>query len=266
MEQGIFFDYYVTGHYARLLAPYGDPENGVYLAPAKDSSKDQSYFLQHVSQEMLKRCRFPLGRLLKSEVRQLARERGLEVAEKKDSQDFIAEEDYGPVFSDAPILEGEIVDQYGKVLGKHKGIVRYTIGQRRGLGVSVGSEPLYVISLDAVTNRVIVGPESALYIPALQAHDAIWAPGFGKESFYALVKVRLASRPAPALVVPLSDTKVRVEFETPQRAIAPGQSAAFYIPLSENPLKWNQSFRAAFYTILVGGSIIDHAIQQCSDR
>ncbi|GAB1481686.1 hypothetical protein MASR2M78_05010 [Treponema sp.] len=103
------------------------------------------------------------------------------------------------------------------------------MGQRRGLGVSLGTDPLYVISLDAEKNRLIVGKETSLFSSSLVASDPVWAPGFGKESFRAYVKIRLASAPSPALVTPLEDGLVRVDFDEAQRAIAPGQSAAFYL-------------------------------------
>jgi len=269
-DRGVSFDYFVTGHYARLFAPGGDPQKGVYVAPALDASKDQSYFLQRLTQDILKICRFPLGNYTKQMVREMARQRGLAVAEKKDSQDFIAREDYEFLFNDAPIEPGEIVDQQGRILGTHRGIVRYTIGQRRGVGVSVGTEPLYVVSLDAPRNRVVVGPESALFYRALEASETLWAPGFGGEPFRALVKIRLASRPAPALVIPLPEGRVRVEFEDPQRAIAPGQSAAFYVPFPdkkkndednhrswEKPISSGDEQRMLPHTILAGCGVIE---------
>ncbi len=229
-DSGIPFDYYTTGHYARLYAPDGNPERGVYLGPAADATKDQSYFLHRIPEVALRNARFPLGELTKRQVRELARAHGLEVAEKPDSQDFIASEDYGPLFSDSPVPEGDIVDEGGRVLGRHRGIIRYTIGQRRGLGVSSGPEPLYVLSVDARANRVVVGSEKGLFADALEASDAVWAPGFGAAPFRALAKIRLASRPAPALVTPLPDGRVRVEFDALQRAVAPGQSVAYYVP------------------------------------
>lgn len=249
-EAGVEFDYYVTGHYARLLAPGGDAARGVYLAPAADLSKDQSYFLHRVGRDDLLRVRFPLGELTKKEVRALARDRGLEQADKPDSQDFIASDDYGPLFSDDPPPEGAIVSEDGRKLGTHRGIVRYTIGQRRGLGVSAGPEPLYVVALDAPGNRVVVGPERGLFADALEASGAAWAPAFGAEPFRAYAKIRLASKPAAARVVPGPDGSVRVEFDEPQRAIAPGQSVAFY---AEDPS--GQRFVA-------GGAVIERAVRR----
>jgi tRNA-specific 2-thiouridylase len=228
---GVEFDYFATGHYARLLAPGGEGGNGVYLAPGLDAAKDQSYFLQRLGQDVLRTVRFPLGEMTKSQTREAARRFGLAVAEKPDSQDFVASEDYDLLFADAPSRPGDIVDRTGKKVGEHRGLVRYTIGQRRGLGVSLGPEAVYVTALDAARNRVVVGPEAELLSAGLEADDAVWAPGFGLEPFRAFVKIRLAAPPAPASVVPLAGGRVRVEFDAPQRAVAPGQSAAFYVPI-----------------------------------
>ncbi len=228
-DQGLRFDYFATGHYARLYAPDGDPSLGVYLSPARDPGKDQSYFLQRVDKEILSITRFPLGDMTKAEVRVLAREKGLETADKKDSQDFIPTSDYGPIFADKPSEPGTIVDESGREVGTHQGIIRYTIGQRRGIGVNLGGEPVYVVSLDAPRNRIVVGPERSLYSRSLEASDAVWATGYGTEPIRAYVKIRLASPPALALVTPLEGGKVRVDFDEPQRAVAPGQSAGFYV-------------------------------------
>jgi len=242
-DEGIAFDYYATGHYVRLFAP--ETEGTLpYLAPASDPKKDQSYFLYRVHSDVLATVRFPLGSMSKVEVRRLALERGLESAEKKDSQDFIAADDYGPVFADIPPPSGDIVDTTGRKLGSHHGIVRYTIGQRRGIGLSAGSDPLYVLGLDAPANRVIVGPESALFATILKAEDPVWAPGFGLAPFRAFVKIRLASKPAAALVTPIPDGSVEVIFDQPQRAIAPGQSAVFYVEAPEVGL------------VIAGGAVI----------
>jgi len=261
-QAGHDFDYYVTGHYARLLAPEGNPDLGVYLAPGIDPYKDQSYFLQRVGQDILVKTRFPLGNLRKEEVRRLARERGLEVAEKKDSQDFVAKEDYETLFEKDALKRGAIIDTQGRVLGEHQGIVRYTIGQRRGVGVSTGTEPLYVVALDAQNNQVVVGHERELFSRGLEASQSVWAPGFGQDNFRALAKIRLASKPAWALVEPNQDGTVRVIFDEPQRAIAPGQSVAFYIPLSagSNTEEPGLPSRVPVNTILAGGAVIERKL------
>uniref|UniRef100_A0A7C3E6W8 tRNA-specific 2-thiouridylase MnmA n=1 Tax=Gracilinema caldarium TaxID=215591 RepID=A0A7C3E6W8_9SPIR len=267
-ELGYEFDYYVTGHYARLFAPHGKAELGVYLAPGLDPFKDQSYFLQRVGQDILVKTRFPLGSLRKEEVRRLARERGLEVAEKKDSQDFVAKEDYETLFEKDALKRGTIVDTQGRVLGEHQGIVRYTIGQRRGVGVSTGTEPLYVVALDAQKNQVIVGHEKELFSRGLEASQSVWAPGFGQEPFRALAKIRLASKPAWALVEPHQDGTLRVTFDEAQRAIAPGQSVAFYVPISsdrrgEDPAPAGTApvpNRVPPNTIVAGGAVIERKL------
>jgi tRNA-specific 2-thiouridylase len=255
-KKGIDFDYFVTGHYARLFAPEKDAERGVYLAPGVDLSKDQSYFLQRLSQKQLAQSRFPLGSMTKTEVRKLALEKGLASAEKKDSQDFLHKEDFDAIFASSLVTDGEIIHTSGKVLGKHRGIIRYTIGQRRGVGVSMGPEPLYVVSIDAKNNKVIVGAESDLFASALKAQNAVWAPGFGTEPFRAFVKIRLASTPSPAWIYPLENNEVRVEFDAPQRAAAPGQSAAFYVSLSGTNIPNNIEEIGRQNTIISGGAVI----------
>ncbi|QQO11258.1 tRNA 2-thiouridine(34) synthase MnmA [Breznakiella homolactica] len=255
-DMGKKFDFFVTGHYARLLSPGGEPERGIYLAPGKDASKDQSYFLHRLGGEQLRMARFPLGSMTKSEVRKLAAERGLASAEKKDSQDFIAKEDFDIVFSKTPVPQGDMVHSGGRILGKHRGLNRYTIGQRRGVGVSIGPDPLYVVSLDAENNRVVLGPEKELFSASLEASDTVWAPGFGTEPFRAFIKIRLAAAPALGLVTPREGNRVSVEFDTPQRAVAPGQSAVFYVPLSgetAGPI----AGRDLGFCCIAGGGIIE---------
>ncbi len=260
-RRGIDFDYFVTGHYVRLFAPSGDPSRGIYISPGIDLSKDQSYFLQRLSQQQLRVSRFPLGGMTKAQVRKLALEKGLVSAEKKDSQDFLHKEDFETLFASVPHDEGEIVHTSGKILGKHPGIIRYTIGQRRGLGVSLGPDPLYVVSINPKTNRVIAGPETDLFASALEARDPVWAPGFGTESFRAWVKIRLASVPAPAWVHPLENGGVTVEFDKPQRAIAPGQSAAFYVPFPGENMTDDIEEQGRQNTIIAGGAEIVRALK-----
>lgn len=255
-KKGVDFDYFVTGHYARLFAPGGDTSRGVYIAPGIDLSKDQSYFLQRLNQQQLAISRFPLGTMTKTEVRKLALEKGLASAEKKDSQDFLHKEDFDTIFTSSPVTGGEIVHTSGKVLGKHQGIIRYTIGQRRGLGVSLGAEPLYVTAIDPEKNRVIAGPESELFSSSLKARNAVWAPGFGAEPFRAWVKIRLASTPSPAWIHPLPNNEVRVEFDDAQRAVAPGQSAAFYVPFPGIDMPDDIKKIGRQNTVIAGGAVI----------
>lgn len=261
-KKGIAFDYFVTGHYARLFAPEGDASRGVYIAPGIDLSKDQSYFLQRLSQEQLTVSRFPLGGMTKAEVRKLALEKGLAAAEKKDSQDFLRKEDFDTIFASSPAAEGNIVHTGGKVLGKHRGIIRYTIGQRRGLGVSLGPEPLYVVSIDAEKNEVIAGPETDLFASGLEAENAVWAPGFGTEPFRAWVKIRLASTPSPAWVYPSENGRVTVKFDKTQRAVAPGQSAAFYVPFPGTAMPDDVDEIGRENTVIAGASVISEAVKR----
>jgi len=218
-----------TGHYARVDRDEG---TGRYrLRRGRDPEKDQSYFLFALDQAQLERARFPVGELTKPEVRDHARRLGLPVADKPDSHEicFVPDNDYaGFVSRRSDIQPGVITDRTGRVLGRHDGIHRFTVGQRKGLGVSVG-EPLYVIALDADTRQVMVGPGAALENRRLVAGGVNWISGSPPTSAVtASVQIRHRHRAAPALVTPLDDGRARVEFEEPQRAIAPGQAAVFY--------------------------------------
>jgi tRNA-specific 2-thiouridylase len=224
-------DFIATGHHARVGR---DPAGSRFLLKkGKDKTKDQSYFLYRLSQAQLARVIFPIGDLTKAEVREMARARGLRVAEKEESQetcfaplgnypDFLAER------APRAFRAGPIKDLEGRVLAEHKGIGRYTVGQRRGLGISA-PEPLYVIALDARRNTVFVGKEEDLYCEALIASDVRWVSG-DKPGGAAAVKAKIRHRhpEAPAIVTPLPAGRVRVEFARPQRAVTPGQSVVFY--------------------------------------
>lgn len=220
-DAGLSFDYFATGHFARI-----ESRNGIAtLRRALDESKDQSYFLHRLKSETLRSVLFPLGNMTKAGVRAEARRLGLAAAEKPESQDFIAG-GYGSLFGDeAP---GDIVDESGAVVGKHRGIVHYTIGQRRGLGISTGPEALYVKAIDAEANRVIVGHDAALYRTEVEGSDAvIHDPALEGAEFEAFVRIRQNHRPARASVR-VSGTDAAIRFHEPQRAAAPGQSAVFY--------------------------------------
>ena len=225
------FDAVATGHYAiREETPAGP-----VLRRARDRTKDQSYVLWGLAREDLARARFPLGPYTKAEVREAARRSGLSVAEKTESQDicFVAQGGYGDFVAaraeGAPQAgPGDLVDLTGRVLGRHRGALHYTVGQRRGLGVA-GGEPLYVVRVDAEENIVVVGRETDLYAPEFVVRELNWisiAPPPGP--LEAEVKVRYRAHPAPALVVPLPGARARVTFRAPERASAPGQSAVFY--------------------------------------
>ena len=226
-----------TGHYARIAY---DAAGGRYqLRRGVDATKDQTYFLFGLTQTQLARSLFPLGGFNKTEVRQLARELGLAVAEKNDSQEicFVPNGDYAQ-FLDAylrskgetqPETRGEIVDTAGKPMGEHAGVHHFTVGQRRGLGIAKG-EPLYVIATDAASQRVTVGPDAELYRERLVAADVNWVSiGPIENGTRAQVKIRNKHASAPATLVPTGDPgRVEVKFDQAQRAVTPGQAAVFY--------------------------------------
>jgi len=222
--EGIEFDLFATGHYCRVGKM---PGNGRYaIRAAEDPRKDQSYFLCLLTQDQLSRVTFPLGGMKKPDVREIARAAGLSNHARPESQDFAAG-GYKAVVS-LPDSAGPITDAAGKVIGEHKGVWGYTVGQRKGLGVG-GGEPLYVSRLDAKSNTVVAGPESSLYSRELTARAVNWASGeVPSEPARMQVKVRYRNPAVPAVVTPLADGAVRVTFDEPQRAIARGQFAAFY--------------------------------------
>jgi tRNA-uridine 2-sulfurtransferase len=223
------FDRVATGHYVRTARDGA----GVWrLYRGADRSKDQSYVLHMLGQEELDQSLFPVGELSKDQTREYARRVGLPVAAKPDSQElcFVPEgEAQAFAAARAPHLarEGEVVDPSGRVVGMHDGTYRYTIGQRRGLGVS-SSERTYVVDVDASANRVVVGPAELLARRGLDAERVNWIAGGQDGPFEADVKIRYRGDPAPAVVVPEGDDRARVEFLTPQRAVTPGQSVVFY--------------------------------------
>ena len=227
-ELGI--DKIATGHYARIGY---DPETGRYqLRRAVDLSKDQSYFLYDLSQEMLAGSMFPLGELHKTETRRIAAEFGLKTADKPESMDLCLVESHGSMqtFLDKYISQqtGDIVDQSGKVLGQHTGIHHYTIGQRKGIGVAA-AEPLYVVALDAVRNRVIVGDRASTHKPECTAARLNWVSIPEPTSpIRAEVQVRYRSKAVPVSVIPLEDSRIKLVFDEPQFGITPGQAAVLY--------------------------------------
>src|SRR5690348_1539195 len=225
-----------TGHYARVEQ---DRDSGRYrLFAGRDPAKDQSYFLFGLTQQQLARTLFPLGEFTKQEVRAMARDRDLPVAEKPDSQEicFVPTGNYRR-FIDAYLSEqrvkiedaaGEVVTTDGRVLGRHEGLGNYTVGQRKGLGVATGT-PLFVIGLDRARNRVVVGPNDELLKKRLLVRGINWIrPASEGDSFEARVKIRNKHLPAPARVEARSGGEALVEFAVPQRAITPGQAAVFY--------------------------------------
>ncbi len=229
-------DRVATGHYARIRR---DEESGRYrLLAGRDPSKDQSYFLFGLTQDQLARTMFPLGEFTKEEVRTMARQRKLPVAEKPDSQEicFVPTGNYRR-FIDAYLSEqgkrpksegGEIVSTDGRVLAQHEGLENYTVGQRKGLGFATGT-PLYVIGIDSIKHRVTVGSNQDLLKSRLRVRDVNWVRPLDEgKSMTSQVKIRNKHLPAPARVEAGENAEAQVEFASPQRAITPGQAAVFY--------------------------------------
>ncbi len=223
-ETGVDFDMFATGHYARIVE-----EGSRYLLKRPvDLSKDQTYFLYSLSQDQLSRIIFPLGGYNKTEVRDLARSMGLHTSDKPESQDFISGGDYTPFFKKDEIKEGDIVNKEGKVLGKHRGIIYYTVGQRKGLGIAAPN-PLYVSEIDAENNRIIVSSQSEIMAGGLIAGDInLISTDKLDKPVRVNVKIRVQHKAAPAELSDLDDGRMKVIFDEPQLAVTPGQSAVFY--------------------------------------
>jgi tRNA-specific 2-thiouridylase len=220
-------DLVATGHYVRTRR---DARGRWHLHEGRDRGKDQSYVLAGLSQDQLGMSVFPIGDQTKDETRAHARRLGLPVAGKPDSQElcFAPAGDAGAFLeSRGEVQEGEVVDPAGRVLGRHRGVHRFTVGQRRGLGVPTG-ERAYVLEVDACRSRVVVGPEELLGRRGLVADRVNWIPDRPDGPFEAEVRIRYRAVPAPAVVEPLGRDRARVEFRSPVRAVAPGQLAAFY--------------------------------------
>ncbi|HUQ34562.1 MAG TPA: tRNA 2-thiouridine(34) synthase MnmA [Pyrinomonadaceae bacterium] len=226
-----------TGHYARVS--YDAQANRHRLFRGRNLQKDQSYFLWELTQEQLSRSLFPLGEMSKPEVRDVARSRKLAIAEKAESQEicFVPDGDYAG-FIDRYLEaedetnrlpgEGEIVNTRGEVVNKHEGIHRYTVGQRRGIGIS-SERPLYVISIDAERNRVVVGHQEELQREEFTAAGTNWIAFDAPEtSVRAEVRVRYRHTPAPATITMQETGRARIVFDEAQRAITPGQATVFY--------------------------------------
>ena len=229
-------DRVATGHYARIRR--GEESGRYRLLAGRDPSKDQSYFLFGLTQDQLARTMFPLGEFTKEEVRTMARQRKLPVAEKPDSQEicFVPTGNYRR-FIDAYLSEqgkrpksegGEIVSTDGRVLAQHEGLENYTVGQRKGLGFATGT-PLYVIGIDSIKHRVTVGSNQDLLKSRLRVRDVNWVRPLDEgKSMTSQVKIRNKHLPAPARVEAGENAEAQVEFASPQRAITPGQAAVFY--------------------------------------
>lgn len=223
-KEGIESDYFATGHYART--GWDENRKRYLLKKGIDNWKDQTYFISRLSQEQLAHVLFPLGSLTKKEVREIAGKIDIPLSEKEESQDFYSG-DYKELLnvSDQP---GDIVDMHGNILGRHQGIWNYTIGQRKGLGISF-SEPLYVISLDKEKNQVVVGIHNEALNTSFLVEDLNWIAIENLTKSVDLdVKIRSASRPVASWVELHGNNLVKVTLQTPAEGITPGQSAVFY--------------------------------------
>ncbi|WP_339107105.1 tRNA 2-thiouridine(34) synthase MnmA [Thioclava sp. GXIMD4216] len=226
-------DCMATGHYIqRKMGP-----NGPELHSAADSNRDQSYFLFSTTPEQLSFLRFPLGHLhSKAETRALAAKHGLPVADKPDSQDicFVPNGNYASVIEKlrpGAADPGEIVDMDGNILGEHRGVIHYTIGQRRGLGIGGMADPLYVVKLDPDHRRVIVGPKEALATRTIPVREINWLgdePFTSRKEWHVSVKVRSTRPPRAAIIRPISATEAEVELIVPEEGVSPGQACVFY--------------------------------------
>jgi len=225
------FDFLVTGHYARVTQ---DSVSGRFLLyKALDEKKDQSYVLYCLNQLQLERTRFPLGELSKQEVRRIAEEKKFVNAAKGESQDicFVPDGDYGNFieeYTGKTYPPGNIIDLEGKIIGRHRGIIRYTTGQRRGLGVAA-NVPVYVTGKSISDNTVTLGPDAALYSKSLTANDInLIACADLKKPMRVMVKTRYMQAAQPALAEQIGEDSLRIEFDAPQRAITVGQAAVMY--------------------------------------
>ena len=242
--QEMGYDYIVTGHYARIR----EKDGHFYLLKAVDPNKDQSYVLYDLTEEQLSHTAFPLGEYTKDKVREIADENGFVTSHKKESQDicFVPDGDYAGMIQryrghDYP--KGNFVDLEGNVLGEHDGIINYTIGQRRGLGIPADRR-LYVTRLDVAKNEVTLADNSDLFKTSLIIRDFHWITGDAPtEGYRCSAKIRYRHKEQPATLYVLDDSTARLVFDEPQRAITAGQSAVLYDK-----------------EIVLGGGIIDHVI------
>ena len=225
------FDLFVTGHYARIMR---DPASGRFLLlKALDEKKDQSYVLYSLKQEQLQKSCFPLGELSKEKVRQIAESKNLINAAKKESQDicFVPDGNYGNFiesYTGKTYPPGDIIDPEGKIIGRHKGLIRYTIGQRRGLGVAA-NVPIYVTAKSTANNTVTLGPDETLFCKSLTAKDInlITCENL-KKPIHVMVKTRYLQAEQSAVAEQTGEDTLYIEFEKPQRAITPGQAVVLY--------------------------------------
>jgi len=238
-DLGIDFDAFATGHYAQIVESHGRS----LLKKSIDPLKDQTYFLYMLTPDQLSHTRFPLGIYTKQETLAIARRLGLETADRIESQDFIAGGDYTALFDDKEAMEGDIVDEAGRFLGKHRGIIHYTLGQRQGLGIAA-DRPLYVLEIDSEHNRIVAGGREQLFSAGLIASN-LNLTGLEKldRSYPVKAKIRLNQNEVDAVVSPHEENRAHIQFAEPQMAVTPGQSVVMY---SDD--------------IVLGGGIIEKAI------
>lgn len=237
-KQGIIFDKFATGHYARIKQ---DDKTGMYhILRGTDYKKDQSYFLYRLSQEQLSQIILPLGDMEKSQIRELAKKAGLEVSDKPDSQDFYSG-DLNDILQFVP-KQGNFVNKAGKILGHHQGYWKYTIGQRRGLGVSA-DRPLYVININKEQNEITLGYAEDCIQSSLIASDFVWQIPLPTKPIHCQARIRSSQQPCDVEVIPLPDNNFEVKFLAPQSAVTTGQS----VVLNDGD-------------IILGGGIIEKAI------
>lgn len=224
-------DYIATGHYAKV--GYDEKLKRFLLRKSVTDKKDQTYALYNLTQEQLSKTLMPIGEYMKERVREIAKEIGLSVATKPDSQEicFVEDNDYGRFICENTqhkIVPGNFVDTRGKVLGQHKGIVHYTVGQRKGLGIAFG-RPMFVVDIDVEKNLVILGEESEIFTDSLIAGDLNFISVEDlKGEMRVKAKIRYSAKEADAVIFKVDDEKIKVVFDAPQRAITPGQSVVFY--------------------------------------
>jgi len=226
------YEYFATGHYARVR--WDARRHRFGLLRGIDRHKDQSYFLWKLTQDQLSRVLLPIGGLTKAQVRTMAREKGLPVSEQRESQEicFIPHGDYREYLSrrqqKTHTPRGEIIDTRGRIVGRHHGIDRFTIGQRRGIGIP-SHRPYYVVDLDPLSHRVVVGHKEDLLTRRVTAEDTHWvSTGPPEAPIRALGQIRYRHHEAPCVVSPYDDGTVEVTFDTPQESVTPGQSVVWY--------------------------------------
>jgi len=228
MTASLGADLLATGHYARIEQ---DAAGTYQLFKGLDPGKDQSYFLFGMNQQQLSRIIFPVGCLEKRQVRELAARFNLPVAQKKESQEicFIPDNDYVRFLEQSGVTasSGEIVDAGGRKLGNHAGIHRYTVGQRRGLGIA-WQEPLYVTAIERESSRVVVGPRCELSVKGLSAGETTWTDQPLSGTFHGTCSIRYRQQPVPCVASLLEDGRLHVDFATPQQAVTPGQAVVLY--------------------------------------